>query len=71
MEWEKSEGAPTEIWNIEVDPEHQRRGLATEALRHSQRVARASGGRVPMPIHASDRTEEGDAWARSTGDPIR
>jgi ribosomal protein S18 acetylase RimI-like enzyme len=70
MEWEKPEGntPSTQIWNVEVDPAHRRRGLATEALRHSQRVAKNSRGLIPMPVHADDRTTEGDVWARSTGD---
>jgi ribosomal protein S18 acetylase RimI-like enzyme len=69
LTWEK--GFPTgQILVVEVAPEHQRRGLATEALRHSQRIARASGGRITIPVHASDRTHEGDAWAQSTGDYV-
>lgn len=70
LTWEKTDSPSSEILVVEVDPEHRRRGLATEALRHSQRIAAASGGRIPMPTHASDRTPEGDAWAKSTGDPV-
>ena len=72
MEWEKSEGfePSTEISEIEVDPDHRRKGLATAALRHSQGVARASKGVIPLPSHSPNRTPEGDAWARSTGDPL-
>jgi ribosomal protein S18 acetylase RimI-like enzyme len=55
---------------VEVDEEHQRKGLATAALRHSQAIAKASGGRIPFPEHSGDRTPEGDAWAHSTGDPV-
>lgn len=72
VEWEKPEdgGISSQITEIKVDPAHQRRGLATAAFRHSQEVARSSGGRIPEPLHSSWRTPEGDAWARSTGDPV-
>jgi ribosomal protein S18 acetylase RimI-like enzyme len=72
IEWEKSEGSEsaTEILEIEVSPEHRRKGLATAALRHSQTVARASKGAIPMPRHSPQRTPEGDAWAKSTGDTL-
>lgn len=72
LEWEQPENKRTfsQITEVKVDPDHQRQGLATEALRHAQRVARASGGRIPEPLHSSWRTPEGDAWARSTGDYV-
>lgn len=70
LEWDKTDNGSSEIWNIEVDPAHQRKGLATEALRHSQRVAQASRGVIPVPRHSENRTPEGDLWARSTGDPF-
>lgn len=72
IEWDRAEGGEpgTEIWDVRVDEEHQRQGLATEALRHSQRVAQASRGAIPMPLHSPDRTEDGEAWARSLGDPL-
>jgi ribosomal protein S18 acetylase RimI-like enzyme len=72
MEWEKSEGSEsaTEILEIEVSPEHRRKGLATAALKHSQTVARASKGAIPIPSHSPQRTPEGDAWAKSTGDTL-
>ena len=72
MEWEKSEGSDsaTEILEIEVSPEHRRKGLATAALKHSQTVARASRGAIPIPSHSPSRTPEGDAWAKSTGDTL-
>lgn len=71
LEWEKTNGAPaSEILMVEVDPEHRRKGLATEAYRRSQEVALASEGRIPIPIHSSWRTDEGDAWAKSIGDRL-
>ena len=40
------------VHNIEVDPQYQRQGIATK---------------VPAPSHSKDRTDAGDAWARSVG----
>ena len=72
MEWEKPEGSDsaTEILAIEVSPEHRRKGLATAALKHSQTVARASRGAIPVPRHSSHRTNAGDAWAKAVGGDI-
>lgn len=53
--------------NIDVDPEYQRQGVATSMWRFAQQLGQRSS-RVPSPIHSTERTPEGDAWARSTGD---
>lgn len=54
-----------EIRNIEVHPDFQRRGIATAMWNEGQRLAESS--RIPSPKHSSDRTDAGDAWARSVG----
>lgn len=52
------------VRNIGVVPTHQRQGLATAMWNEGMNRA---GGRVPMPKHSADRTDAGDAWARSVG----
>lgn len=49
------------IESVRVDPSHQRRGIATEMFN----VAIQRLGKEPK--HSSDRSDEGDAWARSVG----
>ena len=51
------------IANIEVHPDHGRRGLATAMWRWGQTM-------TPRPTHSSDRTDAGNAWSKSTGDPV-
>lgn len=48
-----------EIRNIEVDSDHRRQGVATAMWNYANDLD------VPKPKHSSDRTEAGDAWARS------
>lgn len=59
MEWMGR--PPYAIHNITVEPEHQRRGLATAMWNWAQENAR------PKPRHSEQRTDAGDAWARSVG----
>jgi hypothetical protein len=48
--------------------EPQRRiGVATEMWNHANRVADAAKGNIPYPEHSNERTDQGDAWAKSTG----
>jgi len=49
-----------QINSVWVHPDHRRQGLATQMLAH----AKAHG---VDPKHNEQRTESGDAWARSTG----
>jgi len=51
---------PKEILGVDISPEHRRKGVATEMWNMGQ-------GLRPKPKHSSDRTDEGDAWARSVG----
>jgi GNAT superfamily N-acetyltransferase len=72
-------GGPTDVahmaWNakgiinVEVPPEHQRKGVATALWNEGHRLAETSK-RIPAPKHSTDRTNEGDAWARSVGGRI-
>lgn len=55
--------------HIDVAEEHQRKGVATSMWRFAQQMGQKSG-RVPAPSHSTERTPEGDAWARSTGDYV-
>jgi hypothetical protein len=54
------------ILNIDVDPQHARRGVATSMWNEGHRLAEQNA-RVPAPKHSPDRTAMGDAWARSVG----
>jgi 8-oxo-dGTP pyrophosphatase MutT (NUDIX family)/GNAT superfamily N-acetyltransferase len=58
-----------EIGSIETLPEHQRRGLATEMLDQARQIASTTRG-VKPPKHSNQRTDAGEAWARSTGDRL-
>lgn len=53
-----------EISKVEVHPTARRQGLATELLRRAKDVAAGTRG-VKPPRHSTNRTNEGDAWARS------
>lgn len=54
---------------IGVEPEHRRQGIATKLWEHGHSVA-AENRRVPAPKHSADRTNDGDAWAKSVGGPL-
>ena len=51
------------MFNIEVYPEHQRRGVATGMVQHGQQVSKASKGRIPKPERAYSETDEGAMFA--------
>lgn len=59
MEWMGR--APYAIHSLDVDPEHRRQGLATAMWDWAQQNAR------PKPRHSEQRTDMGEAWARSVG----
>ena len=54
------------IRSIVVAPNLQRQGIGTALWNEGHRLA-SEHARVPKPKHSPDRTEEGDAWARSVG----
>lgn len=51
---------------IDVNPEHRRQGVATALWNEGHRIASADPS-VVKPAHTPDRTDSGDAWARSVG----
>jgi hypothetical protein len=48
------------VTGVNVDEEHRRQGLATAMWNMSQSIR-------PKPVHSADRTNAGDAWAKSVG----
>ena len=66
LSWEAGDGPSGEILDVEVGSDLRRQGLATAALRHSQAVAEASKGRIPVPRHSDMLTPDGAAWSRAT-----
>ena len=57
---------PRMIRGISVIPEYRRQGIASRMWEEGHRVA-SENARIPKPAHSNDRTNEGDAWARSVG----
>jgi len=53
------------IFQIDVDEEHQRKGVATGMVNHAAKVAEASNNRIPYPTRAYTETPEGEAWSES------
>ena len=53
------------ISDIFVEANHRRQGVATGMFNYAHDVAKTTRG-VQPPKHAPDRTDEGDAWAKST-----
>ena len=52
------------VQSIEVHPDHRRQGLGTELWDRANQVAKDTRG-VVAPKHSKERTNEGEAWARS------
>lgn len=48
------------VLNVGVTPGFERRGIATAMWTYGQQA-------TPKPKHSADRTDAGDAWARSVG----
>ena len=55
-----------EVKVVDVHHSAQRQGIATGMWNEGQRLA-AEHGRIPAPKHSPDRTDAGDAWAKSVG----
>ena len=51
---------------VEVARSNRRQGVATALWNEGHRLAE-NHGRIPKPKHSAERTDEGDAWARSVG----
>lgn len=55
-----------EVRSIETYPGHRREGIATDLWHEAHRVAGETRG-VKPPKHSPERTDSGEAWARSLG----
>ena len=58
------------VIDINVHPDHRRKGVATSLWNHALSMAgqiNPDGERIPYPEHSEHRTEEGESWAKSTG----
>jgi len=58
LEWDAKTG---ETKDINVTPEHQRKGLATAMWNMAQKSDKIK------PVHSSVRSVEGEKWAKSVG----
>lgn len=63
--WNKDNG---EVENVQVDPSHRRKGVATGMWNHANANAREH--EVSRPKHAVMRSDAGDAWAKAVGGEI-
>ena len=52
------------ISNLFVEGNYRRQGVATGMWQHAHEVAKTTRG-VQPPRHSADRTDAGDAWAKS------
>jgi len=57
-----------EVHHVDTEPDYQRKGVATQLLNVAKSVASSTG--KPAVKHSTRRTDSGDAWAKSTGDPV-
>ena len=57
-----------EVHHVDTKPDYQRKGVATQLLNVAKSVASSTGR--PDVKHSTRRTDSGDAWAKSTGDPV-
>jgi GNAT superfamily N-acetyltransferase len=62
MRWEKGLG----VSNVDVDPLHQRKGVAT-AMWNMGIELKKQDKSIPTIKHSQDRTEAGDDWAKKVG----
>jgi GNAT superfamily N-acetyltransferase len=63
MNWSTEGG---KINDIHVDPDWRRKGIATGMFNFAQNLA-ASSPTILRPKHSRQRTESGDAWAKTVG----
>ena len=66
LSWHHKTG---EILGVHTEPEHRRQGHASKLLSEGRRLAGETRG-VTAPKHSAQRTDSGEAWARSTGDRL-
>ena len=56
-------GSDGTIGNVYVHPAHTRKGIATGMYNYAKQLG--------LDVkHSENRTQSGDAWAKSTGDPL-
>jgi GNAT superfamily N-acetyltransferase len=73
MKWDPDNGV---IKDIQVHPEHRRKGVATAMWNFAQSQVKPQtpgvdyADDVKAPQHSTERTPEGDAWAKSVGGRI-
>jgi hypothetical protein len=65
MQWDDHSG---EIQHIMVNHDRRREGIGTALWNRAQSLA--SERNITAPVHSKSRTKEGDAWAKSFGQPI-
>lgn len=63
LKWHPQTG---EIKNLFVEANLRRQGIGTDLWKEANRIAQTEKGVVP-PKHSPDRTDAGDAWAKSVG----
>ena len=73
MKWDPDTG---EVKDLQVHPEHRRRGVASGMWDFAQRQAKPQtpgldyADDVVAPKHSSERTDVGDAFAKSVGGKV-
>lgn len=65
ISWKQDTG---EITGIMVNPEYRGLKVATHMYEHAKKLSDAAG--LVSPVHSSDRTDMGNAWAKSVGGPL-
>jgi hypothetical protein len=65
LHWNSNTG---EILDVHVIPGARRKKAATAMLKAAKDIAAKTG--VPAPVHSGDRSDQGDAWAKSTGEKL-
>lgn len=63
LDWHHKSGT---IQQVHVEPGYRRKGIATEMFHQARTIAKTTKG-VKPPKHSPDRTDAGNAWARSVG----
>lgn len=66
LEWTPKTG---EVYVVHVDDAYRRQGLAT-AMWHTAKAVAADTRGVKPPRHSPQRSDAGDAWARTVGGAV-
>jgi len=65
MKYQEPDGG---VHLIDVDTEHQGRGIATAMWNKGHAIAKASKGKIPAPMHLEGgQTDEGEGWKSYVG----